>query len=62
MPPRGRSARLCGSSLRRLVRVCFGPLDVLLSPVTAPRYAATVPGAELMPLAGCGHVPMVDDP
>jgi pimeloyl-ACP methyl ester carboxylesterase len=44
------------------VRVCFGPLDVLLGPVTAPRYAAAVPGAELMPLPGCGHVPMVDDP
>jgi pimeloyl-ACP methyl ester carboxylesterase len=44
------------------VRVCFGPLDVLLGPMTAPRYAAAVPGAELRALAGCGHVPMADDP
>ncbi|MEA2321614.1 MAG: hypothetical protein QOD81_1464, partial [Solirubrobacteraceae bacterium] len=43
-------------------RVCFGTRDVLLAPLTAPRYAAAVPGADLRPLPGCGHVPMVDDP
>jgi pimeloyl-ACP methyl ester carboxylesterase len=43
-------------------RICFGTRDVMLAPFTAPRYAAAIPGAELRPLAGCGHVPMADDP
>jgi pimeloyl-ACP methyl ester carboxylesterase len=43
-------------------RVCFGTRDVLLAPLTAPRYAAAVPGADLRALPGCGHVPMIDDP
>jgi pimeloyl-ACP methyl ester carboxylesterase len=29
---------------------------------TAPRFAAAIPGAELVALPGCGHVPMSDDP
>jgi pimeloyl-ACP methyl ester carboxylesterase len=43
-------------------RICFGTRDVLLAPLTAPRYAAAVSGADLRPLPGCGHVPMADDP
>jgi pimeloyl-ACP methyl ester carboxylesterase len=44
------------------VRICFGTRDVMLAPLTAPRYAAAIPGADLRPLHGCGHVPMADDP
>jgi pimeloyl-ACP methyl ester carboxylesterase len=36
--------------------------DVLLAPLTSPRFAAAVPGADLLRLPGCGHVPMADDP
>jgi pimeloyl-ACP methyl ester carboxylesterase len=43
-------------------RVCFGTRDVMLAPVTAPRYAAAISGADLRPLPGCGHVPMIDAP
>jgi pimeloyl-ACP methyl ester carboxylesterase len=44
------------------VRICFGTRDVMLAPLTAPRYAAAIPGADLRSLAACGHVPMADDP
>src|SRR3954454_2381491 len=44
------------------VRICFGTRDVMLAPLTAPRYATAIPGADLRPLHGCGHVPMADDP
>jgi pimeloyl-ACP methyl ester carboxylesterase len=43
-------------------RICFGTRDMLIGAVTAPRFAATIPGAQLIPLPGCGHVPMGDDP
>jgi pimeloyl-ACP methyl ester carboxylesterase len=43
-------------------RICFGTRDVMLAALTAPRYAAAIPGADLHPLEGCGHVPMADDP
>lgn len=44
------------------VRICFGTRDLMIGALTAPRFAAAIPGAELIPLAGCGHVPMADDP
>jgi pimeloyl-ACP methyl ester carboxylesterase len=44
------------------VRVCTGTRDVMLGALTAPRFAAAIPGAELHRLPGCGHVPMADDP
>jgi pimeloyl-ACP methyl ester carboxylesterase len=44
------------------VRVCYGTLDVMLGVFTAPRFAAGIPGAELIPLPLVGHVPMLDDP
>jgi pimeloyl-ACP methyl ester carboxylesterase len=44
------------------VRICTGTRDVMLGALTAPRFAASVRGAELLRLAGCGHVPMADDP
>jgi pimeloyl-ACP methyl ester carboxylesterase len=51
--------------LRRIrcpTRLAFGVADLLLGALTAPRYAALIPGAELVALPGCGHVPMGDDP
>ena len=48
--------------IRVPVRIAFGTRDALLGPFTAPRYAALIPGAELVPLRGVGHVPMHDDP
>jgi pimeloyl-ACP methyl ester carboxylesterase len=44
------------------VRVAFGTLDLMLGVFTAPRFAAAIPGAELVPLPALGHVPMLDDP
>jgi pimeloyl-ACP methyl ester carboxylesterase len=43
-------------------RICVGTRDLMLGALTAPRFAAAVPGAQLIPLPGCGHVPMADDP
>jgi pimeloyl-ACP methyl ester carboxylesterase len=48
--------------IRVPVRVAYGTLDLMLGVFTAPRFAAAIPGAELMPLPGVGHVPMLDDP
>jgi pimeloyl-ACP methyl ester carboxylesterase len=50
------------SDIRVPVRICFGTRDLMLGRLTAPRFAAAIPGAELVPLPGCGHVPMSDDP
>ena len=44
------------------VRVAYGMLDLMLGVFTAPRFAAAIPRAELVPLPGVGHVPMLDDP
>jgi pimeloyl-ACP methyl ester carboxylesterase len=44
------------------VRVAYGTLDLMLGVFTAPRFAAAIPGAELVPLPAVGHVPMLDDP
>jgi pimeloyl-ACP methyl ester carboxylesterase len=43
------------------VRICFGTEDVMLGALTAPRFAAAIPRAQLIALAGCGHVPMADN-
>jgi pimeloyl-ACP methyl ester carboxylesterase len=43
------------------VRIAFGTFDLMLGTLTAPRFAALIPGAELVPLPGVGHVPMADD-
>jgi pimeloyl-ACP methyl ester carboxylesterase len=50
------------SEIRVPVRICFGTEDAMLGALTAPRFAAAIPGAQLIPLAGCGHVPMADSP
>jgi pimeloyl-ACP methyl ester carboxylesterase len=44
------------------VRIAFGTRDAMLGALTAPRYAALIPNAELVSLPGVGHVPMSDDP
>ena len=43
-------------------RVVWGTRDLLLPARQAPRWAAHVRGAEVVRLAGLGHVPMGDDP
>jgi pimeloyl-ACP methyl ester carboxylesterase len=44
------------------VRILFGTADIMLGAFTAPRFAALMPGVDLVPLVGLGHVPMADDP
>jgi pimeloyl-ACP methyl ester carboxylesterase len=44
------------------VRIAFGTHDVMLGVLTAPRFAAVIRGAELIPMPLVGHVPMPDDP
>jgi pimeloyl-ACP methyl ester carboxylesterase len=34
----------------------------MLGALTAPRFVAAIPDAQLHPLPGCGHVPTADDP
>jgi pimeloyl-ACP methyl ester carboxylesterase len=48
--------------IRVPARICFGTRDAMIGALTAPRFAAAIPGAELVALPGCGHVPMADDP
>ena len=50
------------SDIRVPVRIGFGTRDLMIGTLTAPRFAAAIPGAQLIPLPGCGHVPMADDP
>jgi pimeloyl-ACP methyl ester carboxylesterase len=49
-------------AIRVPVRIAYGTHDLLLGALTAPRFAAVIPGAELVRLPGGGHVPMVDAP
>jgi pimeloyl-ACP methyl ester carboxylesterase len=44
------------------VRVAYGTLDLMLGVFAAPRFAAAIPRAELIPLPALGHVPMPVDP
>ncbi|MEV3987364.1 alpha/beta fold hydrolase [Streptomyces sp. NPDC049837] len=44
------------------VTVAWGTRDRLLPPRQAARVKAAIPGARLVPLPGCGHVPMADAP
>ena len=50
------------SEIRVPVRILFGTLDTMLGAMTAPRFAAAIPGADLFPLPHAGHVPMDDVP
>jgi pimeloyl-ACP methyl ester carboxylesterase len=56
------SAPMWLGEIRVPVRVAYGALDLMLGVFTAPRFAAAIPGAELVPLPAVGHVPMLDDP
>jgi pimeloyl-ACP methyl ester carboxylesterase len=42
-------------------RVAWGSRDLILPPRQGPRWERIVPGCELVPFPGLGHVPMVDD-
>jgi pimeloyl-ACP methyl ester carboxylesterase len=42
--------------------IAWGDRDRLLIPRQAHRAARAIPGARLVTLTGCGHVPMSDDP
>jgi pimeloyl-ACP methyl ester carboxylesterase len=43
-------------------RVAWGTRDMILPARQGPRWQRIVPGAELIPFEGIGHVPMIDDP
>ncbi|CAA9512938.1 MAG: N-formylglutamate deformylase [uncultured Solirubrobacterales bacterium] len=43
------------------VTIAWGSRDRLLLPRQGPRFVRMIPGSELRPLAGAGHVPMWDD-
>jgi pimeloyl-ACP methyl ester carboxylesterase len=44
------------------VTIAWGTRDRLLPPRQAARVKAKIPHARLVPLPGCGHVPMIDAP
>lgn len=44
------------------VTIAWGTADRLLPPRQAARVRTMIPGAHLVPLPGCGHVPMLDAP
>lgn len=48
--------------IRCPVRIAWGERDRLLLPRQGPRCVRLIPGAELRPLPGLGHIPMSDDP
>lgn len=51
-----------GGRLKAPVTVAWGEKDRLLLPRQASRAAAMLPGARMVLLRGCGHVPTYDDP
>ncbi|HEX8102307.1 MAG TPA: alpha/beta fold hydrolase, partial [Solirubrobacteraceae bacterium] len=44
------------------VTIAWGALDALLLPWQRRRAQAALPGARVIALPGCGHVPTYDDP
>jgi pimeloyl-ACP methyl ester carboxylesterase len=44
------------------VSVLWGTRDAILAPRQARRFGAVIPGCQLHPLRGLGHIPMSDDP
>jgi pimeloyl-ACP methyl ester carboxylesterase len=44
------------------ITVAFGSRDRLLLPFQSRRVSQLPPGTRVVPLPGCGHVPMADDP
>jgi pimeloyl-ACP methyl ester carboxylesterase len=51
-----------GEQIEVPVTIAWGEKDRLLLPRQAARAARAIPGAKLVMLRGCGHVPMYDDP
>jgi len=51
-----------GNELRVPVTIGWGTRDRLLIPRQAERARALLPRARHVPLPGCGHIPMSDDP
>jgi pimeloyl-ACP methyl ester carboxylesterase len=51
-----------GAELRVPVTIGWGTRDRLLIPRQAARARAALPAARHVPLPGCGHLPMSDDP
>lgn len=51
-----------GDELRVPVTIGWGTRDRLLIPRQAERARAALPHARHVPLPGCGHIPMSDDP
>jgi pimeloyl-ACP methyl ester carboxylesterase len=58
----GTTAALALHQIRVPVRVLVGTADLMLGPLTGPRFVAALPDAELVVLPRLGHVPMNDDP
>jgi pimeloyl-ACP methyl ester carboxylesterase len=48
--------------IRAPVLIAWGEKDQILSPRGGPRLAEAIPEAELRPMPGLGHVPMLDHP
>jgi pimeloyl-ACP methyl ester carboxylesterase len=51
-----------GEQIQVPVTIAWGEKDRLLLPRQARRAAGLIPGARLVTLRGCGHVPTYDDP
>lgn len=59
----GRAAGLFAGDIPDVpVTIAWGTRDRLLPPRQADRVRAMIPNARLVPLPGCGHVPMLDAP
>ncbi len=58
----GRSGRFTHDVPDVPVTIGWGSKDRLLVPRQGIRAKKTIPGARLLRLSGCGHVPMNDDP
>lgn len=59
----GRASRLFSGDIPDVpVTIAWGTRDRLLPPWQASRVKAMIPGSRMVPLPGCGHVPMTDAP
>jgi pimeloyl-ACP methyl ester carboxylesterase len=54
--------RFAGETLDVPVTIAWGTRDRLLLSRQAKRAQEALPNARFVPLPGCGHVPMTDDP
>ncbi|WP_030952775.1 alpha/beta fold hydrolase, partial [Streptomyces sp. NRRL S-481] len=58
----GRTVQFSDDIVGTPVTVAWGNRDRLLIPRQGVRAKGVIPGARLVRLPGCGHVPMNDDP